>query len=104
MKLIDFGFAKTSLYGKKQLVDFVGTPYYIAPEILKSEHYGSKCDIWSLGVLVYNLMSNSYPFTGKNRTQLFDNIKKGEFQMTDKIWDHVSVQGKAFIKRCLTLD
>ena len=55
IKLIDFGFAKATL-AKDDLTDFVGTPFYIAPEIINKKKYGSKCDIWSLGVMTYLLL------------------------------------------------
>lgn len=64
VKLIDFGFSRISVFGESKLRDFVGTPYYIAPEIINNKPYGFKCDIWSLGVLVYQLISGSFPFTG----------------------------------------
>ena len=43
-----------------------GTPYFIAPEVLKG-FYGKECDIWSLGVLLYLLLSGDYPFDGDSR-------------------------------------
>jgi serine/threonine protein kinase len=51
VKLIDFGFAKNSI--NKNLDDVVGTPYFIAPEIINKQKYGTSVDIWSLGVLTY---------------------------------------------------
>ena len=57
LKLIDFGFSKRSIFGKNDLRDCLGTPFYMAPEILNSQFYGCKVDIWSLGVLTYLLIS-----------------------------------------------
>ena len=71
----------------EKLKEFLGTPYYIAPEIIKSQRYGSKCDIWSLGVLVFQLISGEFPFNGKTKTELFRNICSGRFTFKSKIWD-----------------
>lgn len=47
-----------------------GTPYFIAPEVLNGD-YGKECDIWSLGVVLYMLISGRYPFEGSGRSELF---------------------------------
>lgn len=64
LKLIDFGFANASV--GNSLNDFVGTPYFIAPEIINREKYGSGVDIWSLGVMAYLLIDGDYPFEAQN--------------------------------------
>ena len=50
-----------------------GTAYFISPEILVGK-YGKECDMWSLGVLMYMLLSGEYPFDGDNRAEVFDKI------------------------------
>ena len=54
----------------------VGTPFYVAPEVLASE-YGVECDNWSLGVIMYVLLSGYLPFYGANEPEVFDKIKNG---------------------------
>jgi len=72
IKLIDFGLAKqTKRTGK--MTTLAGTPYFISPEILKGV-YGIECDMWSLGVLMYMLLSGDYPFNGENRAEVFHRI------------------------------
>src|SRR5438105_1951482 len=98
IKLLDFGFAKAYETNElNNLNEFVGTPYFIAPEILKKEKYGSKCDIWSLGVVTYSLISGKYPFELPERLQLFELIKKGHFEFSDPIWNQISEEAKSFI-------
>jgi len=59
IKLIDFGLAKIA-QGKYQS-EVAGTPYYMAPEVLEGK-YSSKADIWSMGVLLYTMVSGYLPF------------------------------------------
>jgi len=69
VKVIDFG---TSVFYKKnaEFLDKVqGTPYYIAPEVLNKK-YDERCDVWSLGVLLYILLSGKPPFNGKDETEI----------------------------------
>ena len=56
-----------------------GTPYYLAPEVWEDRPYDYKCDIWSLGCIIYEVCTLVPPFRGTNFKQLFDNIKKGAF-------------------------
>jgi len=62
IKVIDFGTAQV-FDPKKELREQIGTPYYIAPEVL-NRHYGKECDVWSTGVIAYILMSGIPPFNG----------------------------------------
>ena len=77
IKLIDFGFAVQPRDKQKCKLDKVGTPYYIAPEVFTGE-YGFKCDIWSLGVLLYRILVGEYPFNGKSLEEIRQNIKSEE--------------------------
>lgn len=53
----------------------IGTPYYLAPEIIKKEHYKSGVDIWSLGVMMYELVTFRYPFPANSMWDLMDMLK-----------------------------
>ena len=62
-KLGDFGLAKPVKNSKELAMTYVGSPYYMSPEQCKAEGYGEKSDIWSLGVIIYEMANLSPPFT-----------------------------------------
>jgi calcium-dependent protein kinase len=78
-----------------------GTPEYAAPDIFKGE-YDEKCDIWSFGVLLYVLMSATFPFRGESREETIALIEKGTFTFHSEIWNTISAEAKEFISRLLT--
>ena len=52
----------------------VGTPYYVAPEVLNG-NYGMECDVWSLGIVLYTMLSGTLPFSGHTNKKIFERIK-----------------------------
>jgi serine/threonine protein kinase len=71
--MTDFGFA--SFYNPKEgLKQFLGTPIYMAPEIINDLPYNSKVDIWSIGVIAFIILSGRPPFFGKSREDIFHSI------------------------------
>lgn len=79
--------------------NLVGTPYYMAPEIIKKEIYDERVDIWSLGVVLYEMVSLKRPFNAKTRKELQINILKGEYE---------KIEGKTVlsevVEKCLEMD
>jgi calcium-dependent protein kinase len=72
VKITDFGFAKC--YDPQTfegLDDILGSPLYMAPEIVKKMKYDAKVDIWSLGVMAYIILSGKPPFSGKTKDEIF---------------------------------
>ncbi len=61
----------------------VGSEDYIPPEILKEEESGPSADLWSLGVIIYMMISGRSPFKGPNQSQTFNNIKNGQIHFTE---------------------
>lgn len=82
-----------------------GTPYFIAPEVLNAK-YGKECDYWSVGVLLYLLVTGTYPFdsVSKNRTEVFNKIKAGQFSIPEAISAKLSSECKDLIKRMIVVD
>ncbi|EPR78231.1 Serine/Threonine protein kinase, partial [Spraguea lophii 42_110] len=78
IKICDFGL---SIFLKNKYINdgcFVGTSYYMAPEIWLKDKYDCKVDMWSLGVVLYEIVTFKKPFTGRNRTELREDIFKKE--------------------------
>jgi len=77
VKLTDFGFAK-QLAVEEKAWTFCGTPEYVAPEIITNKSHDYRADIWSIGILVYELLTGAPPFTNKaNPAQVYPEILKG---------------------------
>ena len=65
IKIADLGFAQH--FDRETGLDLVlGTPLYMAPELIKHQKYNEKVDVWSLGIITYQLLSGKTPFDGKN--------------------------------------
>ena len=103
-KITDFGLSK--LYDEQTTLMKTpcGTPGYIAPEVLHMRGYDHKCDVWSLGVIVYILLCGFPPFYADNDAQLFEKIKKGQYEFLKPYWDPISNEAKDFIRRMLVVD
>lgn len=102
IKIIDFG---TSLVydPEKPLEEKLGTPYYIAPEVL-NKNYNSKCDIWSVGVITYILLSGTPPFNGADDKEIMKKVREGKVHFDGVNWNKIGNEAKSFIKLLLTYD
>ncbi|XP_061135072.1 cGMP-dependent protein kinase 2 isoform X1 [Syngnathus typhle] len=80
VKLVDFGFAKKMRGGQKTWT-FCGTPEYVAPEIILNKGHNLSVDFWSLGILVFELLTGSPPFTGSDQMATYTSILKGVDKM-----------------------
>jgi len=101
IKLLDFGLAQKILPGQKTLKTTLGTPLFIAPEIWSKVHYNEKCDIWSAGVIMYELLSTEYPFTAESVAELSKSVTKNKLSFEYYTWASIDTATKAFIELLL---
>uniref|UniRef100_A0A2K6D5B7 Peripheral plasma membrane protein CASK n=1 Tax=Macaca nemestrina TaxID=9545 RepID=A0A2K6D5B7_MACNE len=81
----------------------VGTPHFMAPEVVKREPYGKPVDVWGCGVILFILLSGCLPFYG-TKERLFEGIIKGKYKMNPRQWNHISESAKDLVRRMLMLD
>ena len=82
-KICDFGFAKLFGEAGKMARTFVGTPIYMSPQVLNQKNYTSKTDVWSLGVMLYELIFGKLPFSGFSEQDLYRNIVNRGLQIPE---------------------
>jgi calcium-dependent protein kinase len=102
IKIIDFGLSALKKKSEK-LHTILGTPYYMAPEVLKGD-YNEKCDIWSIGAIAYNLLSGTEPFKGDTSNKIFAKILYTEPDYNSDKFRNTSQLAIDFIKKCFVKD
>jgi len=80
VKITDFGLSKQNILDNHSANSFCGTPEYLAPEILENAGHGKAVDWWSLGAIIYEMLTGLPPFYSKDREKLFNNIKTGNLK------------------------
>lgn len=80
-----------------------GTAYYIAPEVLEGK-YTELCDIWSIGVILYIMLSGKPPFNGKNDREILKHVKESNYSLKGDVWDRRSEQSKQIIRQLMCKD
>ncbi|KAI0886151.1 kinase-like protein [Annulohypoxylon maeteangense] len=100
VKLGDFGLSKM-IQSHDFASTYVGTPFYMSPEICAAERYTLKSDIWSLGCIMYELCSREPPFNAKTHFQLVQKIKEGKVPGLPKVY---SAELWSVIKSCLSVN
>ncbi|XP_024362341.1 calcium-dependent protein kinase 4 [Physcomitrium patens] len=99
LKTTDFGLSVFFKPGEV-FTDVVGSPYYVAPEVLR-KHYGPEADVWSAGVILYILLSGVPPFWAETEQGIFEQVLAGELDFVSEPWPSISESAKDLIRRML---
>ncbi|CAA7048293.1 unnamed protein product [Microthlaspi erraticum] len=102
LKAIDFGLSEF-VRPDERLNDIVGSAYYVAPEVLLRS-YTTDADVWSIGVIAYNLLSASRPFWARTESGVFRAVLKTDPSFDQSPWPCLSSEAKDFVKRLLYKD
>ena len=101
VKIADLGFARELSYEDLSQT-ICGTPLVMAPEVLNGKMYNHKADVWSLGIVFFEMITGFTPFTGRDKNDLKRNLEKGVYKLPKKL--KMSLQGLDFLNCCLQFD
>uniref|UniRef100_A0A8C5RE20 Serine/threonine-protein kinase 33 n=1 Tax=Laticauda laticaudata TaxID=8630 RepID=A0A8C5RE20_LATLA len=105
IKVTDFGLAVQKMGGSESMFQSTcGTPIYMAPEVIFAHDYSQQCDVWSIGVIMYMLLSGEPPFMASSEEKLFEVIKKGDLHFKQPIWQTVNKAAKNILRLLLKVD
>lgn len=104
VKLCDFGLANFyDKYNNSTMTAMIGTPGYVAPEVIKREPYGPPVDMWACGVVLYVMLSGRMPFYGRDDIECLRRTASGEYTFPDREWKDVSVDAKSLVRSLLQI-
>ena len=101
IKIADLGFARL-LQSDDLSQTMCGTPLVMAPEVLYGKKYNHKADVWSLGIVMFEMLTGFSPFTGRDRDDLARNLDKGIYKLPKEL--KLSLAGLDFLNCCLQYD
>lgn len=102
-KITDFGLA-TFCDEDKHIHSVVGTPSYVAPEIIRNVPYGPPADVWSCGIVLYYMLSGERPFTGETREDIKKSVLAGDLRFPSQLFGTSSPEIKHLINLMLSFD
>ncbi len=97
LKLIDFGFAIYEDQIYQNMENLAGTINYMAPEIINGEVFGIQSDVFSLGVILYFILSSELPFYSEENELVIRKISQGDFDFNLRVFDYISDDAKDLI-------
>ena len=107
IKIVDFGLSTKIDPKTGKVKECLGTPYYVAPEVLTEESYDSKCDVWSVGVISYLILTRQLPFQGKDEEEtvhFLTEAEKHQPKYDSNRWRSLNPQAIDFCKSLLQVD
>ncbi|XVF31023.1 hypothetical protein REPUB_Repub16aG0109600 [Reevesia pubescens] len=103
LKIGDFGSA--TWLGEHGTADgLVGTPYYVAPEVVMGRAYNEKIDVWSAGVVLYVMLAGVPPFYGETAEEIFKAVIRGNLRFPTRIFGSVSAEAKDLLRKMICRD
>lgn len=84
--------------------EVVGTPYYVAPEILEGNGYDEKVDVWSVGVVLYIMLAGFPPFYGERVEEVFDMVLKGNLRFPFRVFGNFNSVVKDLLRKMICKD
>ncbi|OSX70770.1 hypothetical protein BU14_0672s0009 [Porphyra umbilicalis] len=96
--------AEKAQAGKGAVAGYVGTPGYVAPEIVKREPYGPAVDMWACGVVLYIMLSGKMPFFGRNDAECLKRTAEGKYSFPAREWSRISPEAVSLVKALLQVD
>lgn len=107
VKLADFGLANfvgVRTVSKVALKSQVGSPHYVAPEVLREDPYGPVVDTWAVGVILHIMLTRRYPFSGDTIQETLELVVRGRFSLVGSEWDRISSNAKTLLQSLLKED
>ena len=103
VKIIDFGLATIHGPNDPPMTAFAGSAFTVAPEVIKRS-YGKECDMWSVGIIAYFLLTSRMPFHAKSDKEIFQKIINGEYRFPAWTETGLSEEAKDFIDELIVVD
>ncbi|TKY61335.1 Phosphoenolpyruvate carboxylase kinase 2 [Spatholobus suberectus] len=103
LRLSDFGSAEWFGEGRS-MSGVVGTPYYVAPEVLMGRQYDEKVDVWSSGVILYTMLAGIPPFYGDSAAEIFEAVLRANLRFPTRIFRTVSAPAKDLLRKMICRD
>ncbi|KAG2191340.1 hypothetical protein INT46_011922 [Mucor plumbeus] len=104
LMITDFGLSKILKAQDDILTTACGTPGYVAPEVLLQTGHNKPVDLWSVGVILFTLLSGYTPFWGEDQASLFESIMSGQYEYDEEYWSDISGSARNLIDKLLTFD
>ncbi|GJP30008.1 hypothetical protein CLOM_g22031 [Closterium sp. NIES-68] len=104
VKIADFGLAAAFSPGQTAACGVVGSPFYMAPEIIRGRPYAGEVDMWSLGCVLYTCLSGSVPYHGRTHREVFASVLGSAPDFKGQVWEGISREAKQLLRCLLVTD